>query len=159
MVIVDYVDENDKTLGSVEFDEVVKTNLTYREVLVMIANEAGDVFLKKDNDRWGTSLRGVLIKGEVYEDAALRLLEDGYSKVKESELDFYSKDYLSNDDGTRRFLEIYKIKLVGPFEAPGEFCSMKKIRRMADRGEEFSPELQMILKNYYRINVGVVSSL
>ena len=151
MVQVDYVDENDKTIGTSDFDGVVKNNQTYREVLVMIANDKQELFLRKDGDRWATSVRGILVSGEVYEDAAIRLLSDGYGIVKESALDFYSKDYLMNDDGTRRFVEIFKVVLNGPFKIDGEFASMKRIRRMVERNEEFSPELKMILTNYYKI--------
>ena len=159
------VDGNDKVIGDASFEEVYKNKLTHRLVHVLVFNNKGELLLQKIPKEksfcpqcWTTSAGGHVKKNEEYEEAAKR-------EVKEElgislELEFFSKELYVDKQyqvGLNKFIEIYKATYEGPFNLNyekvehAEFLSFKKIKKMIENDEKFTPELIMILNRYFGI--------
>jgi isopentenyl-diphosphate delta-isomerase type 1 len=166
MEVLTVVDSNDKVVGSAPFDEVYEKKLIHRLVHVLVFNSKGDMLLhKRAKDKsfcggyWNSSAGGHVRDGEEYEDAASRELKEELGV--DCNLDFFSKELYVDKEmqiGLTKFMEIYKCVCEGPFDIDSnevekvEFCSIKKIRRMIESGERFTPELRMILRGYFKVD-------
>lgn len=78
---IDVVDDRDRVIGSARRDEVLRRRLGFRVVHVFVFNSKGELLLQRlpatarHPGTWGSSVAGYLFKGETYERAAKRRLQ------------------------------------------------------------------------------------
>lgn len=153
---LDVVDDYDNVVDCDEIVNIVKNSLIHRGIYVLIFNKDNDLLLRKlpleDENHpsfWNLSVNNYPYLGEDYEDAAARLIKEEIGV--DCKLDFFSKELYINNN-IKKFVEIYKGIYNKDIKAEGyEFCSMKKMKRMIEKGESMHPELLMILGKYYKI--------
>jgi len=158
MSLVDVVDENDKVIRSVDWKDATNSDIQ-RCVAVFIFNKKGEILLQLRSEKekyyplcWDISAGGHLDSGEEYADCAKReMFEEIGVKTK---LEFVDK-YLFTDGRRRYFSSLFKGRFSGKFKidqkevSKVEFFSIKKIRKMIERGEKFHPECLFALKKHF----------
>ena len=159
--LLDYVDEDDKVLWTVERGEIYKQKLTHRICHVMVINSQWEIALQKRSQQvkympwaWCTSAGGHVCSGHTYVESAAKELQEeiGISW----ELQFRGKfQYDIKDRGISIFVWLFELSYEGDFsyedgEAEvAEWFSLETIREMLDWWHSFHPQLVHILQEYY----------
>lgn len=157
--VLDVVDENNEVIGSAPYAEVYQQRLNHRIVHVLIFNEKGEVFLQQRSAKktfcpghWVTSAGGHVQKGESYEEAALRELQEELgvrtelTKIDESPYDHYKM---------RKFLEVYRGLWNGEFSlnedevAGGRWFAVNEVKEMVKKNDFIHPELAHVIERLY----------
>lgn len=162
MEFLDVVNENDEIIGKASKKEVYEKQLLHRIVHVFVFNDKGEMALQLQSihktfcpRHWGTTAGGHVRTGEIYEEAALRELEEE-SGVR-LKIDFAYKDLYNVSDDFRKILVTFKGIFNGPFDTNPdevervEFFTLDKIQEMIDNGEKFHPELLFLLRKHFNI--------
>lgn len=139
------VDENDVVIGyRTRFDCHHDNRLIHRTVGVAVFDSLGRILLQKrsqtkdmDAGAWGMSSAGHVLKGETYEDAALRELKEelGIEITLIGGIRF-----ITRDEHETEMAMLYRTKYDGPFypdvvETDGvRFFTKDEIRGMIDYG-------------------------
>ena len=158
---LDIVDDNDTVVGSAAFQDVYKNMSQHRVVHILIFNPQGELLLQLRSKsksahplHWSTSVGGHVRKGETYKQAALREAKEELGIVPEI-TEIY-KDRYTNAKGHQKFLTVYKAIDNGhtfsldPEEVERvEYKSLDEIKKMADAGEPFHPELLFLLQKHF----------
>lgn len=114
------VDQDDNVLDYLPRSQVHKKNLLHRTISISLFNDKGEILLhkrslSKDNNPgfWGNAAGGHVEKGEEYEQAAHKELQEELGL--DSELTFIKKMYI-NDPKHQSMTALYKIISNGPFD-------------------------------------------
>jgi len=156
---LDIVDENNEVVGSAPYSDVYAKRLNHRIVHVLIFNDKGEIFLQQRSAKkefcpghWVTSAGGHVQKGETYEQAANRELNEDLgvdiklTKILETPYDHYKM---------RKFLEIFRGISEGPFKfnpeevAGGRWFSVADVRDMVKKNQLVHPELAHVIEKLY----------
>ena len=144
--IFDVVDEEDRIVGEATRDQVhVDPSLIHRVVHVLVFNSNHDLFLQKrartkdiHPGKWDTSVGGHVDKGESYQDAAVREMEEELG-IKGAVLNYLYK-YRHYSALETEFVSSYYCLWDGSIETSseeidkGNFWSLPKIAAKSETG-------------------------
>jgi len=156
---LDIVDDKNEVVGSAPYDEVYSKRLNHRIVHVLLFNDKGEIFLQQSSankkfcpGHWGTSAGGHVQKGEAYEQAAKRELEEELGvivpliKILDTPYDHYKM---------RKFLSVFRGISEGPFNfneeevAGGRWFSVADVKDMVSKHQLVHPELAHVIEKLY----------
>ncbi|USN53647.1 MAG: NUDIX domain-containing protein [Candidatus Nomurabacteria bacterium] len=157
--LLDIINEEDEVIGQATRQELYDKGLTCRIVHVFVQNSQGQFAIQKRSEvvsflpgHWSSSASGHVKKGESYDEAAARELQEelGIEAPLENALTTW---YTVPDRNIRRRIGVYLAKHEGPFEleaievAEVVWHEPEEVLAMAKKGEPFQPELA-IRKSY-----------
>jgi len=157
--LVDVIDEQGRTVGTVTRREMRARRLPHRSVYVLVFNQRGELFLHlrtSDKDvyptHWDVSVGGVLSAGEAFDDGAVREAREelGVAVRPEPLFPFRYADAASVVQGM-----VYRAVHDGPFHLQpeeivrGEFVPLDELTSRAVQ-ELFCPDGLAVLAEYRR---------
>jgi isopentenyldiphosphate isomerase len=157
--LVDVIDEEGRTVGTVTRREVRTRGLAHRCVYLLVFNRRGDLFAHlrtatKDvyPSHWDVTAGGVLAAGEDFAAGARRELYEELGVDAEPELLF---PFRYADDRTRVQALVYRVHHDGPFRLQpeevvrGEFLPPDAVAERIGR-DAFCPDGVAVLREYQR---------
>ena len=157
--ILDIVDEKNEVIGSAPVEDIYQQRLNHRIIHVVLFNDKGEIFLQQRSAKmkfcpghWCTSAGGHVKKGESYEKAAERELQEELgvamplTKIHESPYDHYKM---------RKFLQVFRGIHSGPFElnpeevASGRWFAVSEVKDMVKKNSLIHPELAHVIEKLY----------
>jgi isopentenyldiphosphate isomerase len=165
--LVDVIDEEGRTIGSVIRKEIRAKRLWHRCVYILVFNRRGELFVHlrtstKDvyPSHWDVTVGGVLGAGESFADGARRELAEELGVQVELEPLF---PFRYEDAASRAQAMVYRAVHDGPFRLQpeeivgGEFVSMAQIRVRAQK-DLFCPDGLAVLEEFLnRVGAGELS--
>jgi len=152
--ILDWVDENDKVIGTVKKSEKKQRCASFRLSIIMVENDKKELLLglrSRTNSKSGKwhVIGGHVQSEESYEDAAKRELmeEAGF----ESDLKLIHQAKIWEKRGAWVFCSMFLAKANGGFKVNNEeFDELKffSVNYIKNNPEEFSEEMQLIVNDY-----------
>ena len=119
-MVIDVVNDSDVVIGTIERKDVFAAKANFRVVHVFLFDDQGHLLLqqipedqKKSPGRWGSSVAGYMFTGETYEQAAVRRIQQELG-IESPKLRLVTKTSME-DNGCRKFISLYAVKLNGPF--------------------------------------------
>lgn len=135
----DIVNENDEVIGQATKEEVAAKGLICRVSFIMLVNSKGELLLHQRSANkkayplyWSGAAAGHLIRGETYEQAAIRELKEELGV--EAELEFVGK-FFSEED--REMVGVF----LGHYDGPIKIEPMEVERVEYHRPERLQREL------------------
>ncbi len=165
MEMVDIIDGEGRTIGTVSRQEMRRFRLPHRAVYILVFNRRGDLFVhlrtpSKDvyPGYWDVCIGGVLAAGESFDEGALRegREELGVEIEPEPLFPFRYEDAASVVQGM-----VYRAVHEGPFQlqveeiVQGEFLPLAKIVERA-KADKFCPDGLGVLAEYQKGREGEV---
>ena len=155
--LFDVVDEQDRVTGQLPRREVHARGLRHRAVHMLVANQAGQVFLHQRSMQkdlfpgvWDSSAAGHVGAGEDYDGTALRELEEelGCRPAHPPQPLF---KIAAREETGQEFVWVYRVEAEGPFtlqadeiERGGWFALAEIDRWVAERPPELAPAFLFI---------------
>jgi isopentenyl-diphosphate delta-isomerase type 1 len=120
--IFDIVNEHDEVIGRKPRSEVHARGLLHRAVHVLVFNSRGEIFLQKRSrlkDRqpgvWDSSCSGHVDSGEIYDETAVRELQEEIGlRINSPPQKLFKIDACAETDA--EFVWIYRCESEGPFQ-------------------------------------------
>jgi isopentenyldiphosphate isomerase len=157
--LVDVIDDEGRTLGTVTRREVRQKRLWHRCVYILVFNRLGELFVHlrtatKDvyPSHWDVTVGGVLAAGESFDDGARREVAEEIGAQVELEALF---PFRYQDAASRAQAMVYRAIHDGPFRLQaeeivrGEFVTIPQVLNRAQR-EPFCPDSVAVLSEYLR---------
>jgi isopentenyldiphosphate isomerase len=139
MANIEVVDENDRVIDTVPYEDMVSNQLRHRIVRVFLFDKQGRLYLQRRAENmavapglWDQSAAGHVDPGEDYEQAAYRELSEELG-VKGIKLNFLAKYYTEEPHPKHRPLRRFQVIYTGQFDGqaivldPGEVMDGKWI--------------------------------
>lgn len=164
---IQFVDENDKVIGSGTKDEALEQGIAHRVSRVFLFNAEDELLIQRRGDhlisfpgRWDHSASGHVDEGETYMEAAVREMQEeiGVTGVPLEEI---SKEYFEEDINGRiakRFNAVYTGQYDGDVHAnPDEVAEVRWIspatlkKWVDEKPDEFTPGFKHVLKSTHLI--------
>jgi isopentenyldiphosphate isomerase len=159
--LMDVVNHANAVIGSATVSEVYERKLSHRIVHVFVLNQNGEVYLQQraltDSflpGYWCTSAGGHVRKGESYEDAARRELEEELG-LKDAPLAPLGSTFQFQPDEHQRHLQVFVAfspKSPAPNKAEvhkGKFFDLGEAIRKVKSNKQIHPQLQPCLALLY----------
>ncbi len=156
MEYLDVVDSNDLVIGNASKDDIYQKLLPHRIVHIIVYNDKNEMAVQirgKDvvfcPNHWSTSAAGHVQRGETYQAAAERELEEELG-IK-SELKLVEKFFYQAPNRPDKFIALFETVYNGPLNldpAEVESCSYfstSQLKDMVFSGQKFHPEFLFIL--------------
>jgi isopentenyl-diphosphate Delta-isomerase len=145
-IIINQVDYADDVIGRIVRRDVFNMGANFRVVHVWLFNSAGEMLIQqlasthlRYPGAWGSSVAGFVLADEIYDAAAKRLLTKELNATQ-PDPEFWFKTAM-DDQGCKKFIAVYKSKLVGPFlPVPDEsssiqFLKISHIKQLSNEGK------------------------
>ena len=155
--LFDVVDEQDRVTGQLPRREVHARGLRHRAVHMLVANQAGQVFLHQRSMQkdlfpgvWDSSAAGHVGAGEDYDGTALRELEEelGCRPAHPPQPLF---KIAAREETGQEFVWVYRVEAEGPFTLQADeiergdwFAPADIVRWIAERPQELAPAFLFI---------------
>lgn len=162
---MDIVDERDKVVGVSTLEQCVQDGILHRAVAVVLARSSGKVLLQRRSKsdswqagRWTLSCTGHVRRGESYEAAGLRELEEelsirpGITKLKKYLLPPIKEGELTEREWVTLFAAESDDRVkIDPVELDSveEFTRPELIQLLG--GERVTPDAVILLTEYLRL--------
>jgi isopentenyl-diphosphate delta-isomerase type 1 len=160
--ILDVVDADDRVVGAMERGEVHRKRLFHRSVHVFVFDEEGRLYLQRRSlakeehpGKWDSSASGHMDRGESYEAAAARELEEEIG-VKASPEPVIKMRACAETGLEHSMLFRVRRKRTDPSPKPnprevleGRFFRAEEIEDMlSEESEAFSPSFRLLFRRY-----------
>ena len=161
MEYFDIVDENDNVVAQASREEVYDKKHPHRIAHVFGFDKNGNMALQLRNAsrsfcplHWIPVASGHVSRGESFEQAALREMQEEVGKV--TDIEPLSKDvYVKPDDGHIKILGSFKAILEPPFNFDTEeveaieYFTLDEVKRMIAGDDKIHPEFEFLFKKHY----------
>lgn len=160
--ILDVVDADDRVVGAMERREIHRKGLFHRSVHIFVLDRAGSLYLQRRSmkkeehpGKWDSSASGHVARGESYQEAAVRELEEeiGLRASPEPVLKIHACEETGMEHSMLfrvRPSATDSIPRPNPEEiAEGRFFSRAEIERgIAKTPETFAPSFRLLFRRY-----------
>jgi isopentenyldiphosphate isomerase len=163
-MLIDVVDDQDKSAGVTKRKEVFERRVNFRVVHLFLFNRYNELLLQQlsfGRDRhpgeWGSSVAGYLFAGESYAEAATRRLSEEL-RVRNADLHLIGKTAML-DRECKKFISVFVGSAEGPFQFDHAHIEALEFRPISDivllqrnRERIFTPTFLHVLDFYRQHN-------